>query len=211
MCDDEARIDAIEQGQAAMQQNLATISAQLQQLLAGLTPQPPTAQISVVQPAVQPVTQPPVQQTQRRRLETSSLEKLHADCTLLDFRSWRNRWQDFCRLNQLASYPLEEQTAALRLSLDTSMQQVVEITLDIAPTDELTPDEILDAIAAHIRLKRNVALDRVAFEECCQSPNETSDEFLIRLKRLAGSAELCALCADQRMATRVIAGVREGE
>lgn len=72
MSDDEARIDAIEQGQAALQQNLATISAQLQQLLAGLTPQPPTAQIPVVQPAVQPVTQPPVQQTQRRRLDTTS-------------------------------------------------------------------------------------------------------------------------------------------
>jgi predicted phosphoadenosine phosphosulfate sulfurtransferase len=44
-----------------------------------------------------------------------------------------------------------------------------------------------------------------------QTANETFDEFFIRLKRLAGTADLCAHCSDERMATRVMAGVRESE
>jgi hypothetical protein len=54
-------------------------------------------------------------------------------------------------------------------------------------------------------------LDHVAFEECHQTANETFDDFVIRLKRLAGTAELCAHCSDERLATRVMAGVRDGE
>ncbi|KZR99048.1 Uncharacterized protein APZ42_005255, partial [Daphnia magna] len=149
--------------------------------------------------------------TPRRRLDTSSLEKLHGDIPLVDFKTWRNRWDDFGRLNQLSTYPVEEQTAALRLSLDTTMQQTVEVALNFTPNNTTLPSEILDAIANHIRLKRNVALDRVAFEECHQSANETFDEFFIRLKRLAGTAELCIHCSDERLATRVMAGVRDGE
>ena len=56
-----------------------------------------------------------------------------------------------------------------------------------------------------------MALDRVAFEECHQSANETFDEFFTRLKRLAGTAELCVNCSDERLATRVMAGVRDSE
>ena len=52
------------------------------------------------------------------------------------------------------------------MTLDPSMQQVVEVALNILPTTHLTPDEILDQIADYVRAKRNIALDRVAFEEC---------------------------------------------
>ncbi len=47
---------------------------------------------------------------------------------------------------------MEEQTAALRLSLDTTMQQTVEVALNFTPNNSTLPSEILDAIAIHIRL-----------------------------------------------------------
>jgi hypothetical protein len=46
------------------------------------------------------------------------------------------------------------------MTLDPSMQQVVEVALNILPTTHLTPDEILDQIADYVRAKRNIALDR---------------------------------------------------
>ncbi|KZR98140.1 Uncharacterized protein APZ42_006574, partial [Daphnia magna] len=75
----------------------------------------------------------------------------------------------------------------------------------------LTPDEILDLIADYIRAKRNIALDRVAFDECHQSTSESFEDFYIRLRRLADAADLCGTCADARIATRIMAGIRDTE
>lgn len=97
------------------------------------------------------------------------------------------------------------------MCLDPSMQQVVEVVLNISPTANTTPDDVLNSISDYVRSKRNVALDRVAFEERRQGPAETFDDFYIGLRRLAESAELCGTCLDSRLATRIIAGVRDSE
>ncbi|KZR99331.1 Uncharacterized protein APZ42_004837, partial [Daphnia magna] len=95
--------------------------------------------------------------------------------------------------------------------LDPSMQQVVEVALNIPPTTHFTPDEILDQIADYVRAKRNIALDRVAFEECHQTNTESFEDFYIRLRRLADAADLCATCVDARVTTRIMAGIRDTE
>ncbi|XP_032785627.1 twist-related protein 1-like [Daphnia magna] len=110
--------------------------------------------------------------TQRRRIDPSGFEKLHADISLPQLRTWRNRWGDFCQLNQLAAYPVAEQMAAFRMVLDPAMQQIVEVALGILPTSALSPIDVLDCVSTYIRSKRNIALDRVAFEECEQSATE---------------------------------------
>jgi uncharacterized membrane protein YgcG len=69
----------------------------------------------------------------------------------------------------------------------------------------------LDQIADYVRAKRNIALDRVAFEERRQGPLETFDDFYIGLRRLAEAADLCATCFDNRLVTRIIAGTRDAE
>ncbi len=51
-----------------------------------------------------------------------------------------------------------------------------------------------------MREKRNVALDRVAF-----------DDFYISLRRLVDAADLCGACIDSRMATRIMAQIRDSE
>jgi hypothetical protein len=71
--------------------------------------------------------------------------------------------------------------AALRMTLDPTMQQVVNFGLNITPATVTTPDQVLDRIADYIRAKQNVALDRVAFEERKQGPSESFDDLLIGL------------------------------
>jgi hypothetical protein len=71
----------------------------------------------------------------------------------------------------------------------------------------LSPADVLDQITAYIRSKRNIALKRVAFEECEQSAGETFDDFYIRPRSLAEAADVCARCLDTRMKTRVMAGI----
>ncbi|KAI9551307.1 hypothetical protein GHT06_002507 [Daphnia sinensis] len=118
---------------------------------------------------------------QRRRIDPSCLDKLHGDASLSQLRTWRNRWNDFCQLNQLSTYPPNEQMAAFRMVLDPAMQQIVEVALGIPSATPLSPTDVLDQINTYIRSKRNIALDRVAFEDCRQSTSETFDDFYIRL------------------------------
>jgi hypothetical protein len=63
--------------------------------------------------------------------------------------------------------------AAFRMALDPTMQQVVEVALGILPTVVMSPDQVLDLITDYVHAKRNVALDRVAFEERRQGPAES--------------------------------------
>ena len=149
--------------------------------------------------------------TQRRRIDPSCLDKLHGDASLSQLRTWRNRWSDFCQLNQLVTYPFSEQMAAFRMVLDPDMQQIVEVALGILPTTATTPGDVLDQVNTYIRWKRNIALDRVAFEDCHQSATESFDDFYIRLCNLADAADLCAACRDTRLTTRIMAGVRDTE
>lgn len=121
---------------------------------------------------------------------------MEGDITLRDFISWRHRWKDLCRLEQIYSHPVAEQTSAFRITLSVSMQQVVEISLGILSGGRESPDDILNRIYAHIRSQRNVALDRVELEECYEAQGESFDEFYIRLTRIAACAMLCDHCLD---------------
>ena len=125
----------------------------------------------------------------RRILDPSDLSKLNSDVDVAAIRAWRNRWVDWCRLNGLpGDYRLEEKTAALRMALYQTMQQVVEVVLGIQPADIMTPDDILNRVAEHVRAKGNIALERMASKECPQGANESFDEFYVQLRRLADSA-----------------------
>jgi hypothetical protein len=104
----DASIDAIEIGQTAIATQLAQFLALVQGGGAGgggaggggggplLPPLPP----------------------QRRRLDPSGVDKLHSDISISPLKSWRNRWNDFVELSQLAGYPITEQMAAFRMTLD---------------------------------------------------------------------------------------------
>lgn len=80
--------------------------------------------------------------------------------------------------------------AAFRMTLDPTMQQVVEVGLNITPATITNPDQVLDRIADYIRANRNVALDLMAFEERKQGPSESFDDFFIALSRLSDAEDL---------------------
>jgi len=147
----------------------------------------------------------------KRRINVSGLDKLSGDISLQDFVAWRCTWRDFCRLERLETYLVEEQAAALRLVLSTQMAQTVQMVLGISSTDDMSPDLILDRIYKHLREKRSVALDRVEFEQCRQTSGESFDDFHIRLQRIAGCASLCNACYEERLTTRIICGINNQE
>ena len=141
-----------------------------------------------------------------RQINFPNLESLPADVSLHNFATWRKKWNDYCRLQRISTYPRLEQISALRLVLSTRMLDTVDTVLGIDEAT-VTPDDILDRIQQHIRTQRNVALDRVDFHECRQTATETFDEFYIRIQGIAALADLCKICLEQQMTTGIIAGI----
>ena len=75
----------------------------------------------------------------------------------------------------------------------------------IPARDNLTDQ--LDEIAGHFRRQRNVALHRVKFEQRHKEHGETFDHFYVALRELAADADLCGTCLNDRLTTRIMAGV----
>ena len=69
-------------------------------------------------------------------------------------------------------------------------------------------EEIFEQIQEHLRQERNVALDRVAFDERKQETRETFDEFYVAVKNLAEESNLCDNCVEQRLTTKIMSGIK---
>ena len=150
-------------------------------------------------------------QHQQKMPNIPAPEKLEPDIKLAQFDSWRNAWKDYVSVTGMNKYDMDRQRGVFRTTLSLEMRSVLLHALDVKDDTKDTVDEILDKIRKYIRSKRNVALDRVAFEERKQQADEDFDSFLVAVKELATNASLCETCLDQRLATRIMAGVRDSE
>ena len=97
------------------------------------------------------------------------------------------------------SHPL----ALLRTSLSPDMRATLGRT--IPSRDKLANQ--LEEIAGYFRRQRSVALHWVKFEQRHQDHGETFDHFYVGLRELATDADLCGTCLNDRLTTRIMAGV----
>ena len=91
------------------------------------------------------------------------------------------------------------------------MRAVLQIAIGIDSDEDISVATIFDQIQEYVRAKRNVTLDRVALEERKQEECETFDQFYISLREIANNADLCKICIDDRLTTRIMSGIRDPE
>ena len=136
---------------------------------------------------------------------------LNSSITYSKFRPWREIWNDYSMLIKLDQFPLQVQKAEFRSCLSEDMRILLKCALDVQENDTSTIAQILDKIQNHLRMKRNVALDRVAFEQRKQEVGEAFDDFYVSIKQLAEEADLCDACRDQRLTTKIMASIVDQE
>lgn len=134
---------------------------------------------------------------------------LDSTTTFSKFRSWRNIWKDYSMLQKLEQFPLNIQQADFRSCLTEDMRNHLKCAIGIPEDNTFTIEEILDKIQQHFRQKRNVALDRVAFEGRKQEEGEDFDEFYVSIRKLAEEADLCEACVEQRLTTKIMASISQ--
>ena len=145
------------------------------------------------------------------RAKARAPEQMPADITLRDLSAWIRSWDDFAELEQLERFPVSQQRAMLRTHLTVEMRAVLQLAIGIDTDDASSVSDILDAIHGYVRSKRNVTLDRVALEERRQEEGETFDEYYIALREITNNADLCKVCIDDRLTTRIMSGIRGPE
>ena len=84
---------------------------------------------------------------------------------------------------------------------------------------DLNVEQILELLRKFIRSKRNIALDRVLFEQRKQLEGEDFETFLVAIKQIAENADLCEghcpgctkICTGLRIATKIVSGIKDAE
>ena len=142
------------------------------------------------------------------KIQASRPSTLDIETSYSKFLGWRSSWNDYVMLQKLHQFPIEIQKAQFRSCLSEEMRNLLKCGLDIQDDCTMSIDEILNKIQAYLRQKRNVALDRVAFEERKQQVGETFDQFYVCIKKLADEADLCKNCIEQRLNTKIMSGLR---
>ena len=151
------------------------------------------------------------QQRQEKLNNVPRPPTLEADTNFSNFVNWRESWNDYYMLSKMNRLPEEEQRALFRSCLSTDMKSLLQCAIGVSNDEACTVDSILDRIRNHLRNKRNVALDRVAFTERKQAEGEEFDHFFVALRKLADNADICANCKDTRLATQIMSGVKNCE
>ena len=137
-------------------------------------------------------------------------DKLPSSVSMQEFKGWRASWRDYETLAELSKLSVRHQLAKLRSCLTADMRATLEHAIGIdSENSNHTVASVLDGIESYIRQQRDVALDRVKFEERKQEKGESFDAFLVALKQIADDADFCGECIDQRLTTRIMSGVRD--
>ena len=152
-----------------------------------------------------------LQSTQAKLPAPARPPLLDTSTTYSKFRSWRTIWNDYRMMSKLEKLPLNIQKAELRSCLTEEMRIHIKCAIDIHDEDDSTVEDILDKIQVHLRKKRNVALDRVAFEQRKQEIGENFDDFYVCIKQLAEEADICETCKEQRITTKIMASINDQE
>eukprot|EP00095_Tigriopus_kingsejongensis_P010912 snap_masked-scaffold5505_size4578-processed-gene-0.0 protein:Tk10912 transcript:snap_masked-scaffold5505_size4578-processed-gene-0.0-mRNA-1 annotation:"hypothetical protein DAPPUDRAFT_258391" len=155
-------------------------------------------------------------------LATAALPKVNAkppphlevDFSLTTFDLWKSAWNDYAKVIQVHKMSCERQLSLFRSNLSLDMISLLEHVIGIPEHTNLVPltvQVLMDRIQAHIRGKRNIALDCVAFDNRKQKEGEDFDSYLVAIKNFARAAMLCDTCLDRRLATRIMSGIRDEE
>ena len=120
---------------------------------------------------------------------------------------FKQQWQDY----ELAT-GLEKKDPRIRLA--TLRSVMGKDCLQIFMNLKLTADErkdvnmCLQALEEHFKPKRNVVYERYVFNLCTQNDQETTDEFVNRIRKLASSCEFGTL-TEELIRDKLVLGIKD--
>lgn len=99
------------------------------------------------------------------------------------------------------------------------MYDKLRISIGVEDDTDMDVEQILESIKTFIGSKRNLALDRVLFEQRKRLEGEDFESFLSAIRQIAENADLCEghclectkTCIGLRIATKIFSGIKDTE
>jgi len=121
---------------------------------------------------------------------------------------FKEAWEDYSEAAELSEKSEAIQAATLRTMMGQDCKNILKRLVE--GDDLKKTSKIMEALNAHFVPKRNVVYERYIFNMAIQQTSETSDQFVIRLKKLAETCEYGAM-VDDLVRDRLIIGCRDVE
>ena len=153
----------------------------------------------------------PEQPGNRGRVVAKPPPPMGKGITLDELETWSSTWEDYYQVTKLEKEIPALQRANFKSHLSQEMRSIVEHVLGIGQDSTKTCEEMLQDIKAHIRSNRNIQIDKVSFEKRTQKQGELFDDYLVSIRKMARNADLCKHCLDDRLLTKIMAGLSDQE
>lgn len=119
---------------------------------------------------------------------------------------FKQQWQDY----EVAT-GLDQKSQAVRLATFRSVmgKECLQLFLNLNfGTEAVTITSVLQALEDDFLPKRNVVYERYVFNSCIQTPEETVDCFVNRLRKLASSCQFGTL-TEEMIRDRLVIGIQD--
>ena len=106
-----------------------------------------------------------------------------------NWKLFREAFDDYSIATQLAEKSAEIQAATLKTIMGKECRQILS-RLQLTDDEKKSTKDILDKLEAYFAPTRNILYEQYIFHMAVQQPNETADQYLLRLCHLAESCNL---------------------
>ena len=105
---------------------------------------------------------------------------------------FQEAFTDYATVTKLDKKSNEIQVATLKSVMGQDCKQVLK-RLELTVEELKNPETILEKLQRHFSPERNILYERYMFHSAEQQTNETVDQYILRLQRLAEPCKFAAL------------------
>lgn len=124
-----------------------------------------------------------------------------------NWKIFKEAYTDYAIATELSKKDKAIQAATLKTIMGKECRQILA-RLELSETDSTDPKIVLDKLETYFEPARNILYERYLFHGAEQQPNETIDQYIIRLRRLAETCNFQGL-HDEMLRDRLVLGCRD--
>ena len=104
---------------------------------------------------------------------------MQPDATYQAFTDWRQRWDDYAAMTDLANLPLSTRHIQLRSCLAPDVLHTLRYRLQVSQDDTTPVENVLKSLDQHFKAKTNEDLRRGDLCSCRQETGEQFHDFFV--------------------------------
>lgn len=132
------------------------------------------------------------------------------DKPIENWKLFQQSWKNYNIITGISRQNVDYQRAMFLHCIGTEALSVYN-TFKLPETDDTTLEVIIEKFEQHIVGETNETYERYKFNQRCQQPEESIDQFVTALKTLAATCNFCDCLQESLIRDRVVTGIRKEE